>query len=186
MSLALVLRAADFAARRHRAQRRKDEAGSPYINHPLGVAHLLASVGGVDDAEVLAAALLHDTVEDTHTRAEEIAHAFGPRVRDLVLEVSDDKGLDAAERKRLQIDHAPRLSPGAALIKLGDKTSNIRDIIDSPPRGWSVERRRRYLDWAEAVIERCPRVNEPLEALFRDTLREARASLAARPADGDG
>ena len=102
MSLDLVLRAADFAAHRHRGQLRKDEAGSPYINHPLRVARLLSSVGGVRDPEVLAAALLHDTVEDTATSADEIAEAFGARVRDLVLEVSDDKGLAAAERKRQQ------------------------------------------------------------------------------------
>lgn len=183
MSVSLVLEAADFAARRHRGQTRKDEARSPYINHPLRVAHLLSQVGEVRDAEVLAAALLHDTVEDTDTTPGDIADAFGPRVHDLVLEVSDDKQLSAAQRKQVQIDHASTLSRGAVLIKLADKTSNIRDIIDSPPRGWSTERRMRYLDWAEAVIDRCPGVNPALEALFWNTLAEARQMLA-RDADG--
>jgi len=182
MSVALVLKAADFAARRHRGQTRKDEDRSPYINHPLRVAQLLSDVGEVHDMEVLAAALLHDTVEDTDTTPGDIADAFGQRVRDLVLEVSDEKHLSAGQRKQVQIDHAPTLSRGAVLIKLGDKTSNIRDIIDSPPRGWSLERRVRYLDWAEAVIDRCPPVNPALEALFWDTLAEARQVLA-RDAD---
>lgn len=177
MNDALVLRAADFAATRHREQRRKDARGSPYINHPLRVAYLLAQVGGVDDAQVIAAALLHDTVEDTATSLDEIATLFGSRVRDLVGEVSDDRTLNAAQRKQAQIAHAPTLSTDAALIKLGDKISNIRDIIDSPPQGWSMERRRAYLDWAQAVIDACPRTSAALEALFRDTLREARHAL---------
>ena len=177
MSHVLVLRAADFAASRHREQRRKDARGSPYINHPLRVAHLLAQVGGVADAQVLAAALLHDTVEDTATSLDEIAQCFGARVRDLVAEVSDDRGLNAAQRKQAQIAHAPALSADAVLIKLGDKISNIRDIIDSPPQGWSLVRRRAYLDWAEAVIDACPRSSPELEALFRVTLREARDAL---------
>lgn len=177
MNLALILHAADFAATRHRAQRRKDARGSPYINHPLRVAHLLATVGRVHDAEVIAAALLHDTVEDTATSLQEIEHAFGARVRALVAEVSDDRRLSAAQRKHAQIAGAPALSDEAVLIKLGDKISNICDMIDSPPQGWSLERRRAYLDWAEAVIDACPCVNGELEALFRDTLREARNAL---------
>jgi guanosine-3',5'-bis(diphosphate) 3'-pyrophosphohydrolase len=176
---ALILRAADFAARQHRDQRRKGVRRWPYINHPLRVACLLVEVGDVDDPEILAAALLHDTVEDTGTLPEELARCFGERVRDLVLEVSDDKGLSWSERKRAQIEHAPRLSGAAVLIKLADKTANIRDIIDSPPEGWSVERRQRYLEWAQAVIEGCAPANEALEQLFDDTLAEARRALDA-------
>lgn len=177
MSLSLLLRAADFAAERHRYQRRKDERASPYINHPLHVALLLAEVGGIDDVQVIAAGLLHDTVEDTDTTPEQIAEMFGDRVRDLVMEVSDDTQLVSRERKRLQIDGAPSLSRDAVLIKLADKASNIRDIIDSPPRGWSLDRRRRYLDWAQAVIDGCQPANSALESLFRATLSEARRAL---------
>ena len=174
---ALVLRAADFAAAKHRDQRRKDHRESPYINHPIKVATLIAQIGEVGDPEVLAAALLHDTLEDTATTREELEQRFGLRVLGMVLEVSDDKSLTSAERKSRQIANAPQLSRGAALIKLADKISNIRDIIDSPPKGWSVERRQNYLDWAEAVIEGCPPVSPALEQLFRDTLDECRAAL---------
>ena len=177
MTLALILNATDFAASRHRHQRRKDERESPYINHPIKVAQLLSEVGGIDEPSVIAAALLHDTVEDTDTTAEEIAALFGERVRDLVMEMSDDTQLPSSERKRLQIERAPLLSDGAVLIKLADKTANIRDILDSPPRGWSLERRRRYLDWAQAVIDGCHPGDTALETLFWNTLREARRAL---------
>ena len=178
MSLPIIVRAANFAAERHRHQRRKDEHASPYINHPLHVANLLSEVGGIDDAQVIAAALLHDTVEDTDTTPAQIGELFGERVRDLVMEVSDDTQLVSSARKRQQIDGACLLSHDAVLIKLADKTSNIRDIIESPPRGWSVDRRRRYVDWAEAVIDRCQQVNPPLESLFRATAAAARQALA--------
>lgn len=178
MNLALIFRAADFAADRHRHQRRKDQRASPYINHPLHVARLIADVGGVGDEQVIAAALLHDTVEDTDTTAAQIEAAFGERVRDLVMEVSDDTTLRSDERKRLQIDGAAGLSDGAVLIKLADKTSNIRDIIDSPPDGWSLQRRQLYLDWAQAVVDGCRPVNDALESLFRSTLADARRVLA--------
>jgi guanosine-3',5'-bis(diphosphate) 3'-pyrophosphohydrolase len=177
MSIEMVLRAAEFAAARHRDQRRKDLRASPYINHPIAVARLISEVGGVHDAEVLAAALLHDTLEDTETTAQEIEHGFGTRVRDLVMEVSDDTSLSSARRKRHQIDGASRLSPGATLIKLADKTSNIRDIIDSPPKGWSLARCGDYLDWAADVVAGCPEVNPALEQLFWRTLEECRRSL---------
>jgi len=178
MNLPLVMRAADFAADRHRHQRRKDERGSPYINHPLNVAWLLSEVGGVDDEQVIVAGLLHDTIEDTDTTPEQIAEQFGERVCGLVLEVSDDTRLRSPQRKRAQIEGAPGLSHGAVLIKLADKTSNIRDIIESPPRGWSLERRRRYLDWAQAVVDGCRATNQALESLFYATLAEARAALS--------
>jgi len=181
VSLALVLAAADFAAVRHRDQRRKGEDAWPYINHPLRVADLLSRVGGVDDPEVIAAALLHDTVEDTGTHPEEIARRFGERVRDLVLEVSDDKNLTARDRKREQIAHAPRLSHGAALIKLADKIANVSDIVQSPPAGWSEARRRDYLAWAEAVVNACPPASPALEALFQETLTRARGGLERAP-----
>ena len=131
----LLLRAAVFAAERHRAQKRKDAQASPYINHPLQVAELLASVGGVDDARVLAAAVLHDTLEDTQTTPAELEERFGSEVRVMVEEVSDDKSLPKLERKRLQIDHASGLSAGAKLIKLGDKISNVKDVVENPPAG---------------------------------------------------
>jgi guanosine-3',5'-bis(diphosphate) 3'-pyrophosphohydrolase len=173
----LILRAIDFAARKHRDQRRKDEEASPYINHPISVSLLLADIGGVTDPEILAAAILHDTLEDTDTTPGELESAFGPRVRKLVEEVTDDKSLGKARRKQLQIDHARQLSPDAVLIKLGDKIANVLDVTDSPPVNWELQQRREYLDWAEQVVNNCPRVNTPLETYFAQVIGDGRRKL---------
>ena len=129
------------------------------------------------DAEILAAALLHDTLEDTDTTPEELEQSFGARICGFVREVTDDKSLSKAIRKRLQIEHASRLSPGGALIKIGDKISNVSDVAFSPPADWSRQRRVEYLDWAEAVIANCPKVNRALECHFDKVLRQARRRL---------
>ncbi len=181
----LILKAVDFAARKHRDQRRKGEESSPYINHPIAVASLLAQAG-ISDAEILAAALLHDTIEDTETTLAELEEAFGARVAGIVAEVSDDTSLPQAERKALQIRHASELSTPAALVKLADKTVNISDIACHPPRGWSLERRREYLDWAERVVDRVPAVSRELLDLFAARLQAARDALAERPVAGRG
>lgn len=165
-SLNLILRAAAFAAHKHRDDRRKDLAATPYINHPLALAQVLAEEGGVEDAVTIAAALLHDTIEDTQTRYEELVEAFGVEVADVVMEVSDDKTLAAAQRKRLQVEHAPGLSARAVLVKLADKICNLRDMASNPPHQWTLQRRKDYFDWARQVVERMPHVNERLRARF--------------------
>ena len=86
-ALGLILKALEFAAHKHRDQRRKDAQASPYINHPIALANVLRNEGGVDDPIVICAALLHDTVEDTETTAEELEREFGGRIRDIVLEI---------------------------------------------------------------------------------------------------
>src|SRR6476660_7932942 len=136
-----LLRAASFAAQKHSGHRRKGSDGQPYINHPLEVASILANTGSVDDLDVLIAALLHDTVEDTGVTTAELTELFGAAVSSYVAEVTDDKSLSDKERKRRQVEHAPHLSAGAKLIKLGDKISNIIDITNNPPVGWSADRR---------------------------------------------
>ncbi|QLC22327.1 bifunctional (p)ppGpp synthetase/guanosine-3',5'-bis(diphosphate) 3'-pyrophosphohydrolase [Parasphingopyxis sp. CP4] len=163
-SPALLLEAARFSAERHRNQRRKDADATPYINHPLSVAALLAE-HGVVDGEVLAAALLHDTVEDTETSFEELEIKFGARVTAIVAEVTDDKALPKAERKRLQVAHAPHKSPDARLVKIADKTSNLTDIVHSAP-GWPLERKQDYFDWAKDVVDLMRGINAELEAAF--------------------
>src|ERR687888_608990 len=150
--LALLLKALAFAAHKHRDQRRKDAQASPYINHPIALADVLVNEGGVTDIEVLCAALLHDTVEDTATTHEELVNAFGTRIARIVAEVTDDKRLPKAERKRLQIEHAAALSPEAKLVKLADKICNLRDVADRPPAQWNLERRREYFQWAKNVV----------------------------------
>ena len=161
-----VLRALVFAAERHRNQRRKDSEQSPYINHPLQVVEMLWRVGGVRDGVTLAAAALHDTVEDTGTKPEELTALFGAEVCAAVLEVSDDKSLPKAERKRLQVEHAPHKSLRAKTIKLGDKITNVRDVIHHPPQDWPETRRQEYIDWAVAVVAGLRGANPALEAEF--------------------
>lgn len=173
----VLLKAAHFAAEKHRGQTRKDADKSPYINHPLSVALLIAETGGVYDTYVLAAALLHDTIEDTDTTEAELEKEFGGRVLSLVLEVTDDKSLPKKVRKQKQIEHAEHLSQDAVLIKLADKITNVRDISIHPPAGWNRERRKKYLDWAEKVIGNCPKANDPLERLFAESLEKGRKAM---------
>ena len=164
---AQLLRATRFAADRHRSQRRKGQDALPYTNHPIEVADLLADVGGVS---TLVAALLHDTVEDTETTPAEVKALFGA-------EATDDKGLPEAERKRLQIEHAPNLSPHAKEIKIADKISNILEITRNPPADWPLERKREYLEWADRVIAGCRGTNQVLERRFDEVLGDALLSI---------
>ncbi len=179
MNVTTLLQALDFAADKHSGQRRKNAENSPYINHPIGVARILAEVGGIEDEQVLIAAILHDTIEDTATTREELEAAFGPVIRGLVDEVTDDKSLPKAERKRLQIAHAGGLSQGATLIKLADKIANVRDLGNAPPADWSPDRLREYLDWAVEVVHACRKVNSRLEAHFAEVVHAARRTLAS-------
>jgi (p)ppGpp synthase/HD superfamily hydrolase len=161
-----VMRAVDFAARKHRHQRRKGADAEPYINHPVEVARLVAEATDGKDLPAVLAALLHDTIEDTETSYAELRREFGEKVAKLVAEVTDDKRLPKAERKRLQVANAPHKSATARLIKIADKTSNLRSILESPPVDWDARRRREYFEWAEKVVAGCRGVNERIEAAF--------------------
>jgi len=173
----ILLHAAHFAAAKHSGQLRKGALPEPYINHPLEVAHLIAGVGRVEDLDVLMAAILHDTVEDTGTTAGELTELFGEAVCGYVLEVSDDKSLPKARRKELQIEHAPHLSDGAKLVKLADKMSNVRDVIENPAVDWDTQRRREYVQWSRNVVAGLRGVNEHLEMLFDQLTERASAEL---------
>lgn len=164
--LARILKALEFAAWKHRDQRRKDAGQSPYINHPISLANVLLQEGGVAEPDVLVAAILHDTLEDTDTDAGELERAFGPRVCAIVAEVSDDKALPKAERKRLQVEHAAAASREARLVKLADKICNLRDLHEHPPAKWTLARRQEYFDWAKAVVDRLRGVHPGLERVF--------------------
>jgi len=179
-NLTTLIQAINFAAKKHSAQKRKGADEQPYINHPLEVINLLASAGNIEDYDVLIAAVLHDTIEDTETTEEEITRLFGANVCGMVLEVTDDKSLPKAERKQLQIEHAPHLSDGAKRIKLADKISNIRDVTENPPDGWSKERRLEYVEWGENVIDGLRGVNLNLEKRFDETVAEAREKFQSR------
>lgn len=159
----MILRAANFAAIKHSGQRRK-HGDVPYINHPLGVAFNLVELGGIRDPATLAAAILHDTVEDTDTTPHELAEEFGAEIAGIVAEVTDDKTLGKAERKRRQVEHASSMSHPARLVKLADKLYNLRDLAVRPPASWCVERIRGYFCWAWFVVQAAGEVNAGLQA----------------------
>jgi len=171
--LAKLVKAADFAAKKHRNDRRKDADKTPYINHPIGVAEILTEEGDVNDVDILCAALLHDTVEDTDTSFEEIEELFGKVVRDYVDEVTDDKTLEKMERKRLQIVNAPKKTPGAKQVKLADKLYNLRDLNRCTPEGWDEVRVENYFKWAKQVVDGLRGANAALESEL-DALFKAR------------
>jgi (p)ppGpp synthase/HD superfamily hydrolase len=166
--LTLVLKAAERAAHWHSAQRRKGAAQEPYINHLLEVARLVAEATGGRDPDLVAAALLHDAIEDQEVGRATIAQEFGEDVAALVMEVTDDKSLPKAQRKRLQIEHAAAKSPRAAILKLADKTSNLAALAVSPPANWDRTRRLDYVQWAREVVSGLRLDNPWLQERFAD------------------
>jgi guanosine-3',5'-bis(diphosphate) 3'-pyrophosphohydrolase len=173
-----VLKAAHFAAIRHSQQRRKGAAAEPYVNHLLEVAELVAGALPEPDPNLVIAALLHDTVEDVEVTKEELIEKFGADVAGLVLEVTDDKSLSKQERKRLQVLHAPKKSVRAQFIKLADKISNLRAMLNSPPADWSLQRRQEYFEWAKQVVDALSAPDPGLKAEF-DRLYSQAGSLAS-------
>ena len=164
--IGLFIKAVSFAAEKHKTQRRKDAEASPYINHPIALANVLANEGGVANLNVLCAAVLHDTIEDTETTQDEIREVFGEKIASIVLEVTDDKKLLKADRKLKQIEHAPHASHEAKLVKLADKICNLRDMLSSPPDGWSLERKQDYFEWSRQVIDGVRGTHSTLEKVF--------------------
>jgi (p)ppGpp synthase/HD superfamily hydrolase len=168
-SSALLVKAADFAARKHIDQKRKGK-GQPYIVHPIGVARILSAEADIQEPLVLAAAMLHDTIEDTDATEAELRAEFGDEITDVVLEVSDDKSLPKAARKRAQIDHAPHMSREATLVKMADKLYNLRDLAEDPPPHWSPARVSGYFVWAHHVIEALSDVHPGLRSKLREVI----------------
>ncbi len=181
--LQLIFDALSFASRMHSNQRRKGNQDTPYINHPIDVARMLVTTGGITDSDVLAAAILHDTIEDTEATEEELENLFGKDITKLVLECTDDKSLPKQERKKLQVLSAPHKSPKAKCIKLADKISNVRDVGEYPPIFWTKERLQEYLTWSEKVVAGLRGANPALESLYDSVLEKSRAAVAARPED---
>ena len=171
--ISILFKALAFSAEKHRTQKRKDIDKSPYINHPIALANILAQRWVIDE-NVLCAAILHDTIEDTETTADELRKHFGEKITSIVLEVSDDKSLEKEVRKQLQIDHAASLSKEAKLVKLADKIANITDIINTPPAKWTKERKQEYFAWAKAVVDNLRGVHQGLEGEFDDLIADPR------------
>ena len=176
-AIAAILDAALFAAQKHSTQRRKDADASPYINHPLALARVLATLGEVTDPVVLGAALLHDTVEDTKTTFSEIEARFGAEIANVVREVTDDKELEPQIRKRLQIETAAAKSPRAKLVKLADKVCNLQDILACPPADWPGTRKLDYFEWAARVVDGLRGSNDALEDEFDRLLAQGRGEF---------
>lgn len=165
-NLPLIISALAFTSHAHRDQRRKGAEVSPYISHPISLARILVVEGGVEDPVVIAAALLHDTIEDCNVAQAELAAQFGTEVADVVVEVTDDKSLLKTRRKDLQVEHAPHISARAKLVKLADKIANVRDIAERPPSDWSDGRRREYAEWFARVADGVRGVHPALELAF--------------------
>lgn len=173
----LLFKALAFSAKKHTKQRRKDLDQSPYINHPIALANILSKRGIVDE-NVLCAAILHDTIEDTETTEKELVEEFGKKITSIVLEVTDDKNLEKSVRKQKQIEHAATISHEAKLVKLADKIANLTDILDSPPSDWSMERKNEYFQWAKAVVNNLRGTHSGLEKDF-DSLVMAQEYISA-------
>jgi len=172
-----LLVALQFAASKHKGQFRKGVHETPFINHPIRVATLLAENGEAGNENLLIAAILHDVIEDTDTTATDINTLFGDAVCKLVLECTDDKSLPSWERKQLQISYAPKASLCARKLKLADKICNIVDIREDPPKGWSVDRKLAYLTWSNAVYAGLKGINQRLDVLFERELEKSKLAL---------
>ncbi len=171
--ITLLFRALAFSAEKHTNQRRKDIDKTPYINHPISLANILAQRWVIDE-NVLCAAILHDTIEDTETTVEELQEHFGEKITSIVLEVTDDKSLEKSVRKQKQVEHAATISYEAKLVKLADKIANISDIINMPPADWSTSRKKEYFDWAKAVVDNLRGAHQGLEKDFDGLINKAK------------
>ena len=167
--LSLLFKALSFSAEKHTKQRRKDIDKTPYINHPISLANILAQRWVIDES-VLCAAILHDTIEDTETTVDELQEHFGEKITSIVLEVTDDKSLEKSIRKQKQVEHAASISHEAKLVKLADKIANITDIINMPPADWSTDRKKDYFNWAKAVVDNLRGAHQGLEKDFDDLI----------------
>lgn len=185
--MACVIDALGYAAEQHRDQRSKGAEATPYINHPLTLLRILSVEGGIDDPEVPVAAALHDVIEDCSGRQQEhreqhcseIRECFGADMLALVDTLTDDKALPTPQRKRQQVAHAAHIPQQAKLVKLADKTANLRDIARCPPQHWEPERVAAYFDWAQSVAVRMHGTHMALEALFVNALAEKPRRITA-------
>ncbi len=160
-----IMSAAEFAAKKHKGQKRKNKEKTPYIIHPIGVANQIMTIAKVFEPEVIIAALLHDTLEDTATTKDEIKNLFGEKVLSIVEEVTDDISLTSDQKKLQQVFHAPHLSDEAALVKTSDRLYNVRDTKTT---FWSDEKIDKYFLWASKLVKKLPRVSEDLIKALED------------------
>lgn len=173
----MMIRAIHFASEKHRAQLRKGKLNTPYINHPIKVAYILKTIGKIHDDEILAAAILHDVIEDTDATYSDLKNIFNEKVATIVLEVTDEKDAPKPERKQSQIDNASKLSSEARLIRIADKICNIQDVCGADAPDWDYDRKYEYIEWAKAVVDQIKGTHEDLENYFYDEHRWGRLKL---------
>jgi GTP diphosphokinase / guanosine-3',5'-bis(diphosphate) 3'-diphosphatase len=183
MDFTTFITALEFSADKHRYERRKDKKKSAYIIHPIQAAELLWNVGGIRDISLLTAALLHDVLEDTPTKDEEIESRFGAKVLAIVKEVSDDKSLPKSEKKVVQLAKVSKISPEAQTLKVADKICNVRDIRLNPPTGLKMPHPEKitYVNWAKQVVDRVRGINPKLETTFDAEFAATMESLISKP-----
>lgn len=178
-----ALEALHFASERHTGQTRKGTRREPYINHLIEVAYLVSDAVEGADRVAIAAAALHDTIEDTATTYDDLASVFGAEVADVVAEVTDDKSLDKVDRKRLQVERAQAKSARARLVKMADKISNVRSLAASPPASWPLPRRLQYVSWANSVVGQIRDTSPLLDRAFSAAAYDAVASCGIHGLD---
>ena len=151
--LDLLSRAISFAHRAHQGQFRKDRV-TPYAAHPMRVLMLMMRVFKVEDPEVLAAAALHDTIEDTRTDRDDLIATFGERVASYVAELSKDKRLPDAEREDRYFDGLASAPLEVKLLKLGDTLDNLHDSrsLSSQGREKAIGKARQLLALFEPSV----------------------------------
>lgn len=173
-----LARAYALAAEAHADQTRKGKLGIPYVNHCCEVARLVAEAGGAP--EIVAAAVLHDVVEDSDVTVGRLREAFGARVAETVEALTNPPEWDRLPRpemKARQAKHVGDAGPEVRLIKIADQTSNVSDIAREPG-AWTPERARAYIEGAALVVDACRGVDAGLEAAFDAAVGRARAALS--------
>jgi guanosine-3',5'-bis(diphosphate) 3'-pyrophosphohydrolase len=163
-----VLKAVGFAARAHDGQMRKD-GKTPYVSHVVRVAFVVRHVFGFDDAMMLQAALLHDTVEDTTTDFDDLAEQFSPQIASWVAALSKDKRLPDDQREKAYIEGLQKAPWQVQVCKLADMYDNLLDSqhLDAERKAKSRKRVRQYLDafvgMTHSEVVRCRQIVESLE-----------------------
>ena len=167
-----IAEAIAFAFDAHKGQLRKGEK-ELYILHPLRVFTTLIELG-ITDADMLCAAVLHDTIEDCSITADEIADNFGKTVAELVLTLSEDKLLNRAERKKQTLDKMKKASAKAKLIKAADRYDNLQDGF---PCVWNTEKKLQYLKESKLLIEALTK--NLYDDIYSRFVKELATSIAA-------
>lgn len=168
----IVLEAVGFAAEGHNGQLRENPEKTPYIIHPIRVTEHLMTIANVHERDILVAALLHDTVEDTKITFADIQKSFGTTAEGYVRELTDNMSLPQEERMKLQIETAPKKSLAAAQIKLADKYDNLKSLQSNPPATWDQKKIDEYFLSAKKVTSSLPAANVPLKKAVDDVISQ--------------